>query len=104
LSRGCFSPRLFLSSKFGFKLSAMKEWEQGRRTPDQSARVLLMVIDPCPCDPETRSPHGAHKIRTPEYQQDPNDRIGGSGWKVTAAQSCPLLRPGLSGPFGQMNC
>lgn len=31
--------------KFGFKLSALREWEQGRRAPDRSARILLAVIE-----------------------------------------------------------
>lgn len=29
---------------YGFKLSALKEWEQGRRKPELSARILLKVI------------------------------------------------------------
>ena len=29
---------------FGFTLSSVKDWEQGRRTPERAARVLLMVI------------------------------------------------------------
>lgn len=29
---------------YGFKLSALKEWEQGRRKPERSARILLKVI------------------------------------------------------------
>jgi putative transcriptional regulator len=29
---------------YGFKLSALKEWEQGRRRPERSARILLKVI------------------------------------------------------------
>jgi putative transcriptional regulator len=29
---------------FGFALSALKDWEQGRRTPERSARILLAVI------------------------------------------------------------
>jgi putative transcriptional regulator len=30
---------------FGFNLRTLQEWEQGRRVPDQSAKVLLRVID-----------------------------------------------------------
>ncbi|MBF0370478.1 MAG: type II toxin-antitoxin system MqsA family antitoxin [Magnetococcales bacterium] len=33
------------ASRFGFTLSALRDWEQGRRRPERSARVLLMVID-----------------------------------------------------------
>lgn len=29
---------------YGFKLSALKEWEQGRRKPERSTRILLKVI------------------------------------------------------------
>jgi putative transcriptional regulator len=29
---------------FGFERSAVKNWEQGRRTPEKTARVLLTVI------------------------------------------------------------
>jgi putative transcriptional regulator len=34
---------------FGFALSAIRDWEQGRRRPDRSARILLRVIE---CEPE----------------------------------------------------
>jgi putative transcriptional regulator len=30
--------------RYGFDVSALRDWEQGRRTPDRSARVLLAVI------------------------------------------------------------
>ena len=30
---------------YGFKLSALRNWEQGRRRPDRSARLLLAIID-----------------------------------------------------------
>jgi putative transcriptional regulator len=30
--------------RFGFTASAVREWEQGRRQPEASARVLLLVI------------------------------------------------------------
>lgn len=36
--------------KFGFSPAAVRDWEQGRRQPEQAARVLLMVID---ADPQT---------------------------------------------------
>ncbi len=29
---------------FGFNLRTLQEWEQGRRVPDQSAKILLKVI------------------------------------------------------------
>lgn len=30
--------------RFGFSAAAIRDWEQGRRQPEQAARVLLMVI------------------------------------------------------------
>ncbi len=30
--------------RFGFSLGTLRQWEQGRRSPDGSARVLLTVI------------------------------------------------------------
>ncbi len=32
------------ANRFGFSASAVREWEQGRRQPEASARVLLLVI------------------------------------------------------------
>lgn len=29
---------------FGFALSAVKDWEQGRRRPERAARILLAVV------------------------------------------------------------
>ncbi|MEX1204142.1 MAG: helix-turn-helix domain-containing protein [Dongiaceae bacterium] len=33
------------AGRYGFKLSTLRDWEQGRRQPDGPARVLLTVID-----------------------------------------------------------
>jgi putative transcriptional regulator len=33
------------STKYGFAVASVRNWEQGRRQPDRSARLLLMVID-----------------------------------------------------------
>jgi putative transcriptional regulator len=30
--------------RFGFTTAAIRDWEQGRRQPEQAARVLLLVI------------------------------------------------------------
>lgn len=30
--------------RFGFTVSAIREWEQGRRQPEAAARVLLLII------------------------------------------------------------
>jgi putative transcriptional regulator len=35
--------------RFGFSISSLRNWEQGRRFPDGPARTLLKVID---ADPE----------------------------------------------------
>lgn len=35
---------------FGFPLATLRNWEQGRKSPDGAARVLLMVIER---EPET---------------------------------------------------
>ncbi|MGO9268590.1 MAG: helix-turn-helix domain-containing protein [Candidatus Binataceae bacterium] len=32
------------SRRFGFALDALQDWEQHRRTPDRTARILLTVI------------------------------------------------------------
>jgi putative transcriptional regulator len=33
------------SRRFGFSIDALQDWEQRRRTPDRTARILLRVID-----------------------------------------------------------
>ena len=33
------------AARFGFALDAVRNWEQGRRQPDQAARAFLIVID-----------------------------------------------------------
>lgn len=32
------------ATRYGFKVSALRDWEQGRRRPDRTARILLTVI------------------------------------------------------------
>lgn len=39
LSQGAFAMR------FGFSVASVQDWEQNRRSPETSARVLLKVID-----------------------------------------------------------
>lgn len=34
--------------KFGFSLGTLRQWEQGRRSPDGPARILLTVISHSP--------------------------------------------------------
>jgi putative transcriptional regulator len=36
------------ASRFGFALATVRDWEQGRRQPEQAARTLLLVIDRTP--------------------------------------------------------
>ena len=33
------------AERFGFKVAALRDWEQGRRQPERSARILLAVIE-----------------------------------------------------------
>ena len=33
------------AARFGFKIAAVKDWEQGRRQPERAARILLKVIE-----------------------------------------------------------
>jgi putative transcriptional regulator len=33
------------AARFGFTLSAVREWEQWRRRPEASARILLKIIE-----------------------------------------------------------
>ncbi|TCO72478.1 helix-turn-helix domain-containing protein [Rhodovulum euryhalinum] len=33
------------ADRFGFSLGALRNWEQGRRLPDRSARILLRFIE-----------------------------------------------------------
>jgi putative transcriptional regulator len=36
------------AEKYGFKLDAVRNWEQGRRKPDRAARILLKIIEQNP--------------------------------------------------------
>lgn len=36
------------ASAFGFNVSTLRDWEQGRRTPEGPARILLSIIDKHP--------------------------------------------------------
>jgi putative transcriptional regulator len=36
------------AARYGFSVGAVRDWEQGRRRPEASARVLLTVIDKNP--------------------------------------------------------
>jgi len=57
--------------RYGFDVSALRDWEQGRRTPDRSARVLLAIIKYEPRAVEralaayARSPYSKQKMKKP---------------------------------------
>ncbi len=36
------------ANHFGFSLKSIQEWEQGRRNPERSSRILLAIIDQDP--------------------------------------------------------
>jgi putative transcriptional regulator len=36
------------AQRYGFELSSIRNWEQGRRQPEGPARILLLVIDKDP--------------------------------------------------------
>ena len=40
--------RIKFANRFGLDARAVQDWEQGRRRPDRSARVLLRVIEKHP--------------------------------------------------------
>ena len=47
---GAIRKRLRLTQKcfadqYGFALSAVKDWEQGRRNPERTAKILLKIIE-----------------------------------------------------------
>lgn len=33
------------AATYGFALSAVRDWEQGRRNPERSARILLKIVE-----------------------------------------------------------
>jgi putative transcriptional regulator len=33
------------AQNYGFALSAVRDWEQGRRRPERSARILLKIVE-----------------------------------------------------------
>jgi putative transcriptional regulator len=33
------------AQSYGFALSAVRDWEQGRRRPERSARILLKIVE-----------------------------------------------------------
>lgn len=36
------------AKRYGFSVSTLRKWEQGKRTPDRSAKILLLMIDDIP--------------------------------------------------------
>jgi putative transcriptional regulator len=45
LRKGMKLSRQKFADRFGLDARALQDWEQGRRTPDRAARVLLTVIE-----------------------------------------------------------
>jgi putative transcriptional regulator len=37
-----------LAATYGFAVSAVRDWEQGRRRPERSARILLEIVEKGP--------------------------------------------------------
>jgi putative transcriptional regulator len=33
------------AARYGFAISAVRDWEQGRRRPERSARILLKIVE-----------------------------------------------------------
>jgi putative transcriptional regulator len=42
------------AQRYGFALSSIRNWEQGRRHPEGPARILLLVID--------KEPEAVHRV------------------------------------------
>jgi putative transcriptional regulator len=45
------------AATYGFAISAVRDWEQGRRQPERSARILLKIVEKEP-DAVTRALSG----------------------------------------------
>jgi putative transcriptional regulator len=43
--RGLGLTQASFAAKFGFSISAVRDWEQRRRRPDRSARLLLKLVE-----------------------------------------------------------
>lgn len=50
--------------KFGFSLGTLRQWEQGRRSPEGPARILLTVISHSPKTVENALEKEARKVRS----------------------------------------
>jgi putative transcriptional regulator len=47
-------PQEAFAETYGFALAAVRDWEQGRRRPERSARILLKIVEKEP-DAVTRA-------------------------------------------------
>jgi putative transcriptional regulator len=45
IRRGLGLSQEAFAETYGFALSAVRDWEQGRRQPDRSARILLKIVE-----------------------------------------------------------
>jgi putative transcriptional regulator len=58
--------------KFGFSLGTLRQWEQGRRSPEGPARVLLTVISHSPSAVKKALESEARKVASsPSPQRSP---------------------------------
>jgi putative transcriptional regulator len=69
---------------YGFGIWAVRNWEQGRRQPEKSARILLTIID--------REPEAARRALT--WERPPR---GGATAGITAPSSQSQSRVGTRG-------
>lgn len=62
--------------KFGFSLGTLRQWEQGRRSPDGPARVLLTVISHAPVAVEKALAREAKKVTSETAAGMPTCAVG----------------------------
>jgi putative transcriptional regulator len=80
------------SNRFGLDSRAVQDWEQGRRTPDRSTRILMLMIENEPKVVEktvAKAMGNAHMSVT----RKANIQVGS---KVAPKRSMPLRRKGTA--------
>ena len=76
------------ANRFGFAVSALRDWEQNRRRPEQSARVLLTIIDH---DPEFVQSALLSKLALEPVETNVR-RVGKQGRTKVAAKKVSRIR------------
>jgi putative transcriptional regulator len=76
------------SNRFGLDSRAVQDWEQGRRTPDRSTRILMLMIENEPKVVERTVAKAMGSTRMPVTRKT-NIRTSP---KVVAKKSIPLRR------------